>query len=134
MIPFISEEEFMPLSMDDIEFLLELAASVSDLSEVKSLPHEVASLLEVARTQILRLTAMTCAGYELYTLNNKLMNIYLAEVERLRTLSLAHGVPPKFVDGSDVNKQIEEITTAYSNLQNIDNLEDSLSFLFGDEK
>jgi hypothetical protein len=74
------EQEFMPLDENQVKWLLEIASKVKDLSSSDALTLNERSLLDVVSHQLIRLTSMTLAGFELYSMWNSLAKLLHQEI------------------------------------------------------
>jgi hypothetical protein len=61
------EQEFRPLDSDQVDWLLNIASKLVAMEDDPNLSIEHKSLLNIASHQIVRLTSMTLAGFQLYS-------------------------------------------------------------------
>ena len=64
MFDFIEQQDFEPLTEETATFLVELAIDLK--TQAAELPEELRTTSEIASNNLMRLTAMTMAGYHLY--------------------------------------------------------------------
>lgn len=75
MFDFIEQQDFEPLSEEAATFLVELAIDLK--TQAAELPEGIRSTAEIASNNLMRLTAMTMAGYHLYdTFRTHAANLY----------------------------------------------------------
>lgn len=67
MHPIDWEDEFKPLTDESIDYLVRLTADLKEMSASGRLRHEDSSVTSVAAYQIMRLAAMSNAGFSLYS-------------------------------------------------------------------
>ena len=60
------EDEFKPLDEGRIEFLIGLASDIKDIAERSSLTDIDKQIIELASHQMMVMTSMTLAGFDLY--------------------------------------------------------------------
>jgi hypothetical protein len=104
-----AEQQFYPLDEAQTQWLVDVASKVRHLSLNESLTLDEQSLLDVAAHQIVRLTSMTIAGFELFSL----WNILAKELEQ----QMISGIHNAINDGliidvttfPSIEKMIEQI-------------------------
>jgi hypothetical protein len=104
------EQEFRPLDEVQVQWLLEVAHKVSGMSDNEALSLADRSLMDVAAHQLIRLTSMTLAGFELYSTWHKIARLLHEEI----LIAIENSVLNKSnVDLSDfptITQLIEELT------------------------
>jgi hypothetical protein len=74
------EQEFRPLDEAQVEWLLDIATKVRDMAGNTNLTFEERNLMDVVAHQLVRLMSMTLAGFELYSLWNKIARLLRDEI------------------------------------------------------